>query len=315
MKKLLAFVSVSVFINTILYGQDIRGTEMKYYISGFNTYTFELYLYTQTSFGVNRDTLISSQGDTLMGVSSRLTYDVTEYKYVFQHTYNGNGYFSINFLNAFRIYNIQNIANSSTQSILSNLSFKISPFIGENSGPMFSYKQTSVSRVGNSLVHLAQAIDPDGDSLTYKLVPTSSATYSTPPGATIDLYTGRFEMPSTTNVYAINILVEEWRQGILLSSTYREMLIDPSMLTIVDEDKISTVKVFPNPVHNHLNVEIIDPIGVGDIIIYNYLGEVKINESFDEPNFQVDLSLLSNGFYIVEFKSSRSSIRRAIVKE
>lgn len=315
MKKLLILISVSTLFSTILNGQDIRGTEMKYYISGFNTYTFELYLYTQTSIGTSRDTLISMQGDTLIGVSSQLPNDVTEYKYVFYHTYNGNGVFSINFPNAFRVYNIQNIVNSSTESILSSLSFKIDPFIGESSGPLFLSKQTDVSRVGNNFVHLADAIDPDGDSLTYRLVPTSSTTYGTPPGASIDLNTGRFEMPFTTGVYAINILVEEWRLGSLLSSTYREMLIDPSMLASVDEDKISSIKTFPNPIHNYLNVEITDPINFGDIILYNSLGQVILNKSFEGPNFQLDLSLLNTGFYIMEIRSSARAIRRAIVKE
>ncbi len=315
MKKLLILISVSTFFSTILNGQDIRGTEMKYYISGFNIYTFEVYLYTQTSFGVSRDTLVSTQGDTLLGVSNQLPNDVTEYKYVFQHTYNGNGIFSINFPNVFRVYNIQNIVNSSTESILSSLSFKIDHFMGESSGPLFLSKQTSVNRVGNSLVHLAEAIDTDGDSLTYKLVPTSSATYSTPPGASIDLNTGRFEMPFTTNVYAINILVEEWRQGSLLSSIYREMLIDPSALTSVDEEKSLAIKTFPNPINNYLNVEISDPINFGDIIIFNSLGQVILNRTFERTSFQIDLSLLSAGIYIIEIRSSGSPIRRKIVKE
>ena len=119
----LILIIITFFITlSFVYGQDIKGGEIRSYRNGIdssdNTFTFNVYLYTQSSMGINHSTIYVYMGDggqpiPVSGTSMYLYNDISEWHYAFNHTYLGNGFYNLHISDSFRIVGIQNITNSS----------------------------------------------------------------------------------------------------------------------------------------------------------------------------------------------------------
>jgi gliding motility-associated-like protein len=114
-----------------------------------------------------------------------------------------------------------------------------------NSSPSFLFKPVPYICAGQTQTFIQGAFDPDGDSLSYKLVPcvtgagggtvTYAGGYSAaqPLGAdwlvTLDPFTGEIEMSPNPNggpvVGVLCIEVEEWRNRVKIGSVVRDMQI------------------------------------------------------------------------------------------
>lgn len=91
-----------------------------------------------------------------------------------------------------------------------------------------------------------------------------------------------------------------------------ELMPDLSGCSLLSNNdfKLSDIKIFPNPTTDILNIktsEVIDEIDV-----YNILG---ILVATNQVSNQIDISHLSNGLYIIKFKSNGASISKRIVKK
>jgi len=113
----------------------------------------------------------------------------------------------------------------------------ISPFLGGyDNSPILLIPPVDNGCVDQPFYHNPGAYDPDGDSLSYRLVPCRGAQGQVIPGYTLppathtihlDSITGDFfwDSPPQQGEYNIAILIEEWRNGVKIGSVLRDMQI------------------------------------------------------------------------------------------
>lgn len=123
--------------------------------------------------------------------------------------------------------------NSVAQIIFNNVAAPI------NSGPIFLNPAISSALVNQPFFYNPAAVDPDGDVLRFRLVPLLQQFPNTPaayvaglsattpiPGASIDSITGVLTAtPTATGIYGVAYEVEEYRSGVLIGTTRREITI------------------------------------------------------------------------------------------
>ncbi|MBE9492442.1 MAG: T9SS type A sorting domain-containing protein [Bacteroidetes bacterium] len=305
MTRLTTLLTAFLLSTIIAVGQDIRGGEISFTNVSSLTYSFDIYLYTQTSMGIPHTNILFDTGDsgwdTLTGTLTTMPNDVTEWYYTTNHTYPGPGVYSVAATDSFRIAGIQNVTGSSTESIYLQAMLIINPFLGVNTSPTLNNNQLQVYSSGGNFYHNPFAIDPDGDSLSFALVPTSTTNYTTPPGAIIDQNTGLFQMPITTGIYAINIQIQEYRSAILIGRTYREMVIDSNALTGITYLTINQndLKTYPNPTANTLTIE--NQNGLQTIDLYDIDGRQILHiNNLRTDKIEISTAHLSSGVYTLE---------------
>ncbi len=221
-----------------------RAAEMSYkHISGL-TYELTLISYTFTPSPANayRDFLTINWGDGTTTdiprvVETNLPDDITYNKYLGQHTFAGPADYIISCEDPNRNGGIINIPNSINTPMYIYCELLISPFInGYDNSPILLVPPVDNGCVHQPFYHNPGAYDPDGDSLSYKLVPCRGAQGQVIPGytlpaafnkITLDPVTGDFlwDSPELQGEYNIAILVEEWRGGVKIGSVLRDMQI------------------------------------------------------------------------------------------
>ncbi len=259
---------------------------------------------------VTRPTIVINWGDgssnSLNALSSANCNDsntiVTRYQGI--HTFSGPGDYIISCRDSFRQANIQNIANSANEIMLLQYHLSIPPVSIGNTSPISGNCAHDTWECCNYVYNCGYS-DPDGDSLSYKLVPVSN-NYTFPP-ASIDSITGDLTFnPTATGFYSFGIQVDEWRQlsGLgtyLIGSKIRQIQIDVYSLTGVDENSLSNdLSIFPNPTTGNftLNYQPLSPheqfylMDLTGKIVFTQPINIKLNM---QPISATDLS---NGFYL-----------------
>jgi len=156
--------------------------------------------------------------------------------YIARHTFPGPGVYRIVVQDPNRNYGVKNIPNSvnvifSVQTVL-----MINPAIGHNSTPVLLSPPYDKAAVGHIFIHNPTAYDPDGDSLSYKLVVCKGAAGYDIPGYTFPMASDFFKLDSVTGnmvwknpmlqgEYNVAFVVEEWRSGNLIGTVRRDMQI------------------------------------------------------------------------------------------
>lgn len=238
--RLLTFVLM--FTPLISWATHERAAEITYkHINGL-TYQIKLVTYTYTPSPADRDNLQIYWGDGTSNIVPRtlkldLPDDIRKNEYVTQHTFPGPGSYFISMEDPNRNYGVINVPNSVNVPIYVETKLIISPFLGQpNNSPVLLNPPIDKGCVGSPFVHNPGAYDPDGDSLSYKLVTCRGAQglpipgYFLPQainGVSIDSVTGDFvwDSPILQGEYNIAILIEEWRNGIKIGSVIRDMQI------------------------------------------------------------------------------------------
>ncbi len=172
------------------------------------------------------------------GLTEKRSYKTT-------HTYPGPGKYVISADHSNRISDIKNINSSVNVSFYLETELIINPFNptgGQlaNNSPVLVNPPLDVACVGAPFEHNPGAIDPDGDSLTYKLIACRGLNglvleYKYPDEInsgsdnkiSIDLHTGDllWDSPQLAGIYNVAILIEEWRNGQKVGSVIRDMQI------------------------------------------------------------------------------------------
>ena len=230
-------------------------------------------IYTKTSStGADRDTVTVSWGDGQTSGAYRingpalkgepLENDIKKNFYVAEHTYPGNGTYTINMTDPNRVGNILNLNFPNSINVQFHLSTTLtllnSTIQGYNNSVQLLQPPIDFGCVGKRFVHNLNAYDPDGDSLSFEYaIPLQATNTEVPnyrfpdqivPGAdnkiSLDRSTGNFIWlsPQKEGEYNIAIRIKEYRNGILLNSVIRDMQItiencnnDPPELIIPNE--------------------------------------------------------------------------------
>ncbi len=221
-----------------------RAAEITYkHLSGL-TYEITLTSYTFTPSPANafRDYLTIDWGDGAISEIPRvqvtnLPNEITYNRYVGQHTYPGPAVYEISCEDPNRNGGIMNIPNSINTPLFIYSQLTISPFIGGyNDSPVLLMPPVDNGCVNQPFYHNPGAYDADGDSLSYRLVPCRGALGQIIPGYTYPPATNKLSLDSVTGdliwdsppqqgEYNIAILIEEWRNGLLIGSVLRDMQI------------------------------------------------------------------------------------------
>ena len=220
-----------------------RAAEITYTWLGGNAYEFTLtcYTYTPSPAGMQRDSLPIKWGDGMEEYIPRVVlqnlgdnYTLNVYKAV--HNYSSSGTYKISMEDANRNYGVVNVPNSVNVPMYIETELVINPFLGNNNSVQLLNKPVDKGCVGKLYLHNPSAYDPDGDSLSYKLVKCKGMDGMEIPGYNfpqasqsfeIDPVSGdlRWENPLLQGEYNVAFMVEEWRHGVKIGSIVRDMQI------------------------------------------------------------------------------------------
>lgn len=220
-----------------------RAAEITYKWIGSNTYEFTLtcYTYTPSLAGVQRDSLLVLWGDGSEDYIPRIVYqelgdDYTLNVYTMRHDFAGTGTYVISMEDANRNYGVVNVPSSISVPMYIETELVISPFLGHNNSVQLLNAPVDQGCVGKPFYHTPAAYDPDGDSLSYQLVPCKGLNGEDIPGYTYPQSSSLFDIDPSSGIlswenpllqgeYNIAILIEEWRHGTKVGSVIRDMQI------------------------------------------------------------------------------------------
>lgn len=267
--------------------------------------------------GISHDSILLNTGDgsniVISGSSSSLSNDVTEWHYSATHNYFSAGSYVVSVTDSFRIGGIQNIASSAIESINLQQNLFISPGLGVNSSPELMNSQINTYSDGAFFYHDPMAVDPDGDSLVFSLVPTSSGVYTQPAGS-IDPNTGLVKIAAQTGILAINIQIDEIRNGNIIGTSFREMHFDSRTIGLNPYFSDRTnIDVYPNPFQDRLIIESSN-YTQSIFLLRDLFGKdiLRGELSFDQE--EIDLSSLPNGTYFITFYSKELATTQKVIK-
>ena len=225
-----------------LWATHQRAAEITYEWKGGNAYEFTLTCYyTSSTAGVQRDSLLVDWGDGFSDYVPRLVYQdlgddyyLSVYKMI--HDFSSSGTYVISMEDANRNYGVVNVPNSVGVPMYIETELVINPFLGYNNSAQLLNAPVDKGCVGKPYYHHPSAYDPDGDSLSYRLVPCKGTNGEDIPGYTYPQTSSVFEIDPVTGVlqwrnpvlqgeYNVAILIEEWRHGVKIGSVIRDMQI------------------------------------------------------------------------------------------
>jgi len=237
-------------------GSHIRAGEITAVKVNNTTYTFTLSIYANWYSSVRDDYALINFGD---GTSQSVFFNFSEvllsgdtYRrtYIITKTYAGNGTYLVSYVENFRNAGIDNMTLPDNTPFYVETFVLISPFITLNNPVQTSIPPIDNAAVGKLFIHNPGAYDPDGDSISFKLItPSKSAGvivdgYFIPPystSLTLNSVTGDliWNSPTQVGLYNIAFIIEEWRKG--ADGTY-------SRIGFVTRDmQINVVNTLNNP--------------------------------------------------------------------
>jgi gliding motility-associated-like protein len=241
--KILGMICVLLFCFTFsAKATHQRAAEITYKRLNGNAYEFTLTTYNVPNAAwEQRDSLLISWGDGSEEYIPRTAWHdlgddcvVNTYKAV--HNYSSAGTYVISMEDANRNYGVVNVPNSVMVPMYIETELVINPFLGNNNSVQLLNAPIDKGCVGKLYLHNPSAYDPDGDSLSFRLVNCKGMDGMDIPGYTypqasqsfeIDAVTGelRWENPVLQGEYNVAFIVEEWRYGVKIGSVIRDMQI------------------------------------------------------------------------------------------
>lgn len=251
MRKLLLILGLLFCFAFTAKATHQRAAEITYTWLGGNAYEFTLtcFTYTPSPAGLQRDSLLVQWGDGTQEYIPRVVlqnlgddYTLNVYKKI--HNFSSSGTYTISMEDANRNYGVVNVPNSVMVPMHIETELVINPFLGYNNSVQLLNAPVDKGCVGKLYLHNPSAYDPDGDSLSYKLVNCKGLDGLDVPGYTfpqasqsfeIDPMTGelRWDVPVMQGEYNVAFMVEEWRHGIKIGSVIRDMQI---LISVCDND-------------------------------------------------------------------------------
>ncbi len=346
------FIVFFILIQLVSFASHNRSGEITYkYVSGY-TYEITVTTYTKESSTLaDKCSLTVKFGDSTSAVFNRvngqkspnfcggditagevLGDDVKKNIYKGQHTYPGPDTYVISMEDPNRNSNVCNFSGSASDQISFYLRavLVINSSLGSNSSVVLSNDPIETGCVGICFKHDIGATDPDGDSLSFKLVPCYGngapiSTFQFIENMKIDSIHGKVEWCSPTAIcqYNIAILIEEWRlfegKRYFIGSTIRDrqILIEPGPCpTAIDE--ISQERKFvivPNPNNGTFVLSSLEnQFSKADVYITNTLGQLVYQKSASSTNVSLEVNL-PDGIYFVNVRTPAfSSVQQLVIK-
>ena len=74
-------------------------------------------------------------------------------------------------------------------------------------------------------------------------------------------------------------------------------------------------QIYPNPAKNYVTISFSSPIGKYNVAIYNLTGELVYKSDASSQNFNIDISSLNSGMYMLVIKNNESLFSHKLIKE
>ena len=207
-----------------------------------NTYKITIITYTYTLSPADRRELEVDWGDGTTSIAPRVdSLNLPDFyrwnKYEKIHDFPGPGSYDILVQDPNRNFGIGNIPNSVNIVFAIKTRLIINPLEGYNNSPNLLYPPIDKAALHQKFIHNPQAVDPDGDKLTYELTTCLGmdgvpiADYSIPPHDVafyVDAITGDlvWDSPTQLGKYNVAMKIKEWRNGVLIGTIIRDMQIE-----------------------------------------------------------------------------------------
>ena len=183
--------------------------------------------------------------------------------YIFEHQYKLIGNYNIGYTEYNRVDGVLNMSNSVNTPLFIETMISIQPFLGINDSPILTIPPIDNANSGELYTYNTGAYDPNGDSLSFEIIPTKQGV-----GKEVDLYTSpddpkfkgtaiaggpstfkidsktgdiTWDTPGQIGIYNIAIRVTEYRAGIKIGFVIRDMQI-----VVKDGNNKPPVIILPN---------------------------------------------------------------------
>ncbi|MDG1260380.1 MAG: gliding motility-associated C-terminal domain-containing protein [Flavobacteriales bacterium] len=290
MRQLILFISLLLSSLSLLATHNRAGEITYSHINGF-TYEITITTCTKTSVIADRQWLKIDWGDVAVGAEL----DSLERESIFTqqgdaqiniykgtHTYSGPGIYELSVADPNRNEGVINITNSVNQIFCIHSTLVINPQTGHNNSVQLLNFPKDNACLFKVFEHNPGAFDPDGDILTYSIIPpagedselggcASLPSYSVPASDVsfgIDPVTGTvtWDSPQQVGEYNIAILIEEWRevagQLIKVGDVVRDMQVTVELCTNNPPEFVQEIDTCVEAYSNvSFTVEATDPDG------------------------------------------------------
>lgn len=241
---------------TVFFSCTAQGPRASVYLGIFNA-SSNATVASQSISTTTSNTVTKTTYSPCMSDPPTICYEIYTYVYTVDLPDIAAGYI-LTVQDAYRTSGIVNISNSSSDGI--TITATIPGTVNgtdyhKNNSPNFIFKDTAIICYNGAFSYPFSATDADGDSLSYSFgnglnvsnasQNTSSATPASPPytaltyltgysgasplgsGVTINPVTGLISgtAPSTTGEYVVAVYVSEWRNGVLINTTKKELQV------------------------------------------------------------------------------------------
>jgi hypothetical protein len=164
--------------------------------------------------------------------------------------------------------------------------------------------------------NLASGISPiqyswswgDGSSNDTGVLPTH--TYSTPGFYTICL--SIIDANGCTNNYCDSFYLMRSKNPMVVITVIKKPAEPNGLLNAAES---SSIKIFPNPMHDDLNIEMPLLVKQATLSIYSLLGQLIYKDEISDTENKIDISKLNNGTYILQISNQDILIKKKINKE
>lgn len=347
MKKLLLFFLL--FVTTSCFSQINRGSDISYTYIGntSNPYNYKITISTYETLissigncellvffgdgdssyvprvnGPSSICSISADGIIIGGCDGSLRYS----DYEISHNYSGPGNYMISTEFSGRDLGICNIP-SGNESIFLQSELIISPFLGVNNGPDYNAVPAICNNVGVISYYNPLAIDSDGDSLYYELIPamsfggavvgwiypqyTSSFTIN-------DTGTVRWDKPVSYCSYVFDIKITEWRNiggsYYLIGKTMQEVSAEVGAFAGISDESRSSLSLIisPNPSNGLINYTIESQLQNQNyqMEISNSIGQIIKTVDITSNSGVINESELSAGIYFYSLRNNAEILNK-----
>jgi gliding motility-associated-like protein len=223
-----------------------RAGEITYRHLGGLEYEATITTYTKADSPADRPNLEINWGDGVLdtiprvnGQGETVALNIKRNIYVGRHTYPAASIYTLSFEDPNRNGGVVNIPNSINIPFYVSTLLVINPFLGVNNSVQLLNAPIDEACAGQIFMHNPAAYDPDGDSISYRLVQCLGEGGLPIPGfnqpiatnaLSLDPFTGDlvWNTPPLNGVgeYNIAFVIEEWRNGIRIGMVTRDMQIN-----------------------------------------------------------------------------------------
>lgn len=235
--------------------------------------------------------------------------------YITTHDYDGPGDYYISMEDPNRSSGICNVMDSDNTSFYIQARLIINPFLGNNSGPVFNSVPVICPMISVTNYYNPSAIDADGDSLFYELIPpmgngVSIPLYTYPTASTFfwiayDTGTVTWDAPTMLCFYVFDLQITEYRNiggnYYMIGKTMQEVHATTTPYNDIyeNENQVTPVNVFPNPSNGLINLTIESALQNQEfqIVISNSLGQIIKTLIINNNSAVINENELSAGIY------------------